>query len=116
MDHQRDAVLSKAERLGGARVVDLVHDTQFYEVVPGAQSPDLVQSALDGPWSDVRRIGGRETPALLGMVEVRVSSEALPDCPRGALGHDLVELALPELAYGAARADPTRDVPEERPD
>jgi hypothetical protein len=108
VDHDADLPVGQPERLRRRAVEDLLHRLHLQEVVPGAQAADLVQAAVDGPATDLGRVGTADNAVVLAPVQVTLAAVAVRHRVGGPAQQQLFQLApagqLPHpAAPGAAR-------------
>src|SRR2546422_9008930 len=72
VDHHHRLSDVEAEGLGGARVLDLVHDLHLEEMVPRAESAELAAATLARPVRDLAGVGPVEAAARLDSLEVEI--------------------------------------------
>src|SRR6056297_1957967 len=86
-----DLIRFETERLRYVLVVDVGHTLDFEEVVPRAQTPDLVLAAVFGFVGDSVGVGVRSAALVLAVKAVGFGSVAFFDSPIEAAFEDLFD-------------------------
>ena len=103
MDHDADLPLGQPERLGRGRVEDRVHRLDLQEMIPRAETADLVQPAVGGAAADLRRVGAVGHAVILAPVQVTLAAVALRDSIADPAGQQFLQLRpAVQVPYAAA--------------
>jgi len=113
VDHHRDLAGEEPERLRGRLVEDLLDELHLHEVIAGPERPELRLAALDRPPRHLVRVGARQHPALLDVLQVRTVPEAVGHGPGGALFQHATQVARGERQVPAMGSDAGRHVLEQ---
>src|SRR4029079_7900941 len=89
VDREADAAGLEPEMVGHVLPVNLVHDLDLEEVVAAAERADLRHPAREGALAGGLRVRSRIEAAVLDVVEVVGSPEAVIDGPLRPLGDEL---------------------------